>query len=431
MASKDYTAMWAGLKLDLTAHDQLLKVLGQAYADIYLTQPNRPQAMGYLDFVLSEIHGLRIEELLSAKQAGRKVIGTFCTYVPEEIILAADGVCVGLCAGGDIGAQQAERYLPRNTCALIKSFVGFKLAGVCPYVEACDLVIGETTCDGKKKAYEIFGEFVNTFVIETPQMKTEADRALWRAEIGRLTDKIEATASRKITLEKLREATRIVNVKRQALHRLNALRRADPAPLSGRDALLINQVQFFDDPVRLTAQINTLCDELEKRVANGTGVAPAGTPRILVSGCPMAAPNWKVPYLVEKNGAVIVGEESCVGERGTRNLVSEEAKTRDELLDRITERYLKIDCACFTPNTERLDHIVQMARDYRADAVVDYALQFCTPYMMESFHVTQRLQQEGIPVLKLETDYSMQDAPQLETRIQAFLEMLRAPRGRG
>jgi benzoyl-CoA reductase/2-hydroxyglutaryl-CoA dehydratase subunit BcrC/BadD/HgdB len=423
--------MWAGLKLDLAAHDRLLKVLGQAYTDIYLTQQNRPQSMTYLDFVLTEIHGLRIEELLAAKRAGRKVIGTFCTYVPEEIILAADGTCVGLCAGGDIGIEHAERYLPQNTCALIKSFVGFKLAGVCPYVEACDLVVGETTCDGKKKAYEVFGDFVNMFVIETPQMKTAADHALWRSEIGRLTEKIEALTGRTITLEKLRQATRLVNAKRQALHRLNTLRRADPAPISGRDALLINQVQFFDDPARLTAQINVLCDELQARVAQGIGAAPAGTPRILVSGCPMAAPNWKVPYLVEKNGAVIVGEESCVGERGTRNLVDEDGPTRDALLDRIAQRYLKIDCACFTPNTERLDHIVQMARDYRADGVIDYAIQFCTPYAMESFRVKQRLQQEGIPVLKLETDYSMRDVAQLETRIQAFLEVLKAPRGRG
>ena len=419
MASKDYTPMWAGLKLDLAAHEQLLKVLGQAYTDIYLSQPNRPRGMAYLDFVLSEIHGLRIEELLNAKQTGRKVIGTFCTYVPEEIILAAGAVCVGLCAGGDIGAQQAERYLPHNTCALIKSFMGFKLAGVCPYVEACDLVIGETTCDGKKKAYEIFGNFVNMFVLETPQMRTDADRALWRAEIGRLTEKVEAVTGRTLTAEKLRAGIHLVNAKRRALHRLNALRKAKPAPISGRDALLINQVQFFDDPVRLTAQINALCDELDERVAAGAGVAPADAPRIRVSGCPMAAPNWKVPYLVEKNGAVIVGEESCVGERGTRNLVSEDGQTRDQCLDRLAERYLQIDCACFTPNPGRLDHIVQMARDYRADGVIDYGLQFCTPYAMESFQVKQRLQQEHIPVLKL------------ETRIQAFLEMLKAPRGRG
>ena len=73
MAQKDYTAMWEALGLDLEAHDGLLGVLGQAYADIFLSQRHRPESMGYLDFVLSEIHGLRIEELLKAKEEGRPV----------------------------------------------------------------------------------------------------------------------------------------------------------------------------------------------------------------------------------------------------------------------------------------------------------------------------------------------------------------------
>ena len=141
-----------------------------------------------------------------------------------------------------------------------------------------------------------------------------------------------------------------------------------------RDALLINQVQFYDDPVRFTEKMNALCDELDERVAQRVGAAPHGDPRVLISGCPMAVPNWKLPFLIEKSGATIVGEESCVGERGTRNLVVEEGTTREELLNRITDRYLDIDCACFTPNTERLDHIVEMARRYKADGVVHYAL---------------------------------------------------------
>ncbi len=430
MTETDYTAMWADLGLDLKGHDELLQVLGQAYADIYLSQTDRPKGMQYLDFVLSEIHGLRIRELVDARRTGRKVVGTFCLYVPEEIILAADGICVGLCAGANIGSSSAEQIVPRNTCALIKSFIGFKLSRLCPYLEACDLVIGETTCDGKKKAYELFNELTETFVIETPQMKSPADRVLWRNEIGRLTERIEHLSGRAITAERLRQAIRTVNAKRRVLHRLNTLRAADPAPISGRDALLINQVQFYDDPVRFTEKMDALCDELDERVANGVGAAPAGTPRLLISGCPMAAPNWKLPFLVEKSGAIIVGEESCVGERGTRNLVSEEGETREELLDRIADRYLDIDCACFTPNTERLDHVVEMARRYRVDGVLHYALHFCTPYTMEAGKVEQILDSAGIPLLKLETDYSMEDAPQLTTRIQAFLEMLPASRSR-
>src|SRR5690606_34430223 len=96
------------------------------------------------------------------------VVGTFCLYVPEELVLALDGIAVGLCAGADVGTEAAEQVLPRNTCALIKSFFGFKLSGLCPYTEVCNLVIGETTCDGKTKAYELFNEYKPTFVIEVP-----------------------------------------------------------------------------------------------------------------------------------------------------------------------------------------------------------------------------------------------------------------------
>ena len=164
--AKNYTEMWKGLGMNVPAHESLLEALGKAYTDIYLSQQNRPAGMSYLDFVMSEIHGLRIEELLQAKQQGRKVIGMFCLYVPEEILIAAEALSVGLCAGADFGTELAEQVLPHNTCALIKSFVGFKLSKVCPYVEACDLVIGETTCDGKTKAYEIFNEYKPTFVLE-------------------------------------------------------------------------------------------------------------------------------------------------------------------------------------------------------------------------------------------------------------------------
>ena len=424
MGNQDYTSMWQDLGIDLEAHDGLLKVLGQAYEDIYLSQQDRPEGMEYFNFVISEIHGLRIQELVEAKRRGDVVIGTFCTYVPEEIITAAGGICVGLCAGADIGTGQAEQLLPHNTCALIKSFVGFKLAHVCPYVEACELVIGETTCDGKKKAYEIFNDYKPTFVLELPHMKSPAGKALWRSEIDRLVVKIEETSGVRITAESLRGAVRTINSKRKALGRLNSLRRANPAPISGRDALLINQIQFFDDPVRFTEKLNTLCDELEDRVVQKVGVARPDAPRILVSGCPMAAPNWKVPFLVEKNGAVIVAEESCVGERGTRNLVLEEGTTREEILDRIAERYLGIDCAVFTPNDERLDHVIEMTRKYKVQGMIHYAIQFCTPYLVEAHKVGQAIQQEGVPFLRLETDYSTADAAQLETRVQAFLELL-------
>jgi len=300
------------------------------------------------------------------------------------------------------------------------------MSGVCPYVEACNFVVGETTCDGKKKAYEIFDAYKPTFVMEVPHTKSEAARALWRSEIARLAQKVEETAGRPIGVEDLRRAVSTTNAKRRALHRLAAVRGASPAPISGLDALLINQIAFYDDPVRFTEKLDLLCDELEERARQGVGVAPAASPRVLVSGCPMATPNWKLHTLIERSGGVVVGEESCVGERGTRNLVPETGTTRDEMLDSIASRYLEIDCACFTPNPERIEHIIQMQRVHKAAGVIHYGLNFCTPYAIEAMRVERALGREQIPYLKIETDYSQEDVPQLETRVQAFLEVLRA-----
>jgi benzoyl-CoA reductase/2-hydroxyglutaryl-CoA dehydratase subunit BcrC/BadD/HgdB len=420
-----YDEMWEKLNLDLTAHEGLLQVLGKFYGDIYLTQTGRLKGMEYLDFVLSEVHGLRIKELQEAKAQGRKIVGTFCVFVPEELVLAADAVCVGLCAGAEIGKEAAEKVLPRNTCALIKSFVGFKLSRLCPYIESCDLVVGETTCDGKKKAYEIFGEYAPVYVMEIPQMKQACDRDLWRAEVRRFKARIEEITGKEITAAKLKEAIKLVNRRRRLLQRLNQLRAAVPTPISGRDVLLINQISFYDDPGRFTAQIGELCDELEKRISAGAGVVPVKTPRLMLSGCPMAVPNWKLPYIVESSGAVIVGEESCIGTRNIRDLVDESGDTLEELLDALVDRYMRIDCACFTPNEERLQHIVALAQDLKVQGVIHFALNFCQPYAIEAFKVGRALEAAGFPMLSLETDYSMEDVEQLKTRVEAFLEMVR------
>ena len=423
MEQKNYRPMWKDLGLNLEGHDQLLAILGKAYKDIYMSQENRPKAMQYLDFVISEVHGLRVEELMEAKKKGNKVVGTFCVYVPEELILAVGGTCVGLCAGAEIGIDEAEKVLPRNTCALIKSFMGFKLAGLCPYIQASDLVVGETTCDGKKKAYEILNDYKETYVMEIPQMKTERDRTLWRGEVIQFKEKVEEITGRKITPENLREGIKTANNKRKALQRLSALRKATPSPISGLDALLVNQIAFYDDPLRFTRNVNALCDELDERVKKGIGVTKNGIPRILISGSPMAVPNWKIPFIVETSGAIVVGEESCVGERSTRDLVDESGKTLDKMIDALVDRYFKIDCACFTPNEERMGHVLDLARELKVDGVIHYSIQFCTPYTVEAYKVEKAVQNAGIPFLKIESDYGMEDMGQLKTRIEAFLEI--------
>ncbi|MEJ2109025.1 MAG: double-cubane-cluster-containing anaerobic reductase [Acidobacteriota bacterium] len=425
--AEDYTQMWKSLGLDLDAHNALLGVLGPMYEKTFMQQSARPEGMKYFDFVMSEVHGLRIKELMDAKAAGRKVFGSFCVFVPEELVLAVEGILVGLCAGAEFAPEEAERLLPRNTCSLIKGAFGFALAKVCPYLAASDVVVGENTCDGKKKSYEIFRDLVNDlYVMDLPQVKNDMGRELLRREYIRFAKRIEEVSGRKIEQDKLKKAIETVNAKRSAMHRLAELRSADPVPISGLDALLANQVFFYDDPERFTVSVNTICDELESRIEKTEGVVAKGTPRVLVSGCPMAVPNWKLPTIIENSGAVIVGEESCVGERGTQHLTSSEGDSVEALIENIVDRYFRIDCAVFTPNPSRLDHIRQMVGDYGANGVIQYNIQFCSPYQIESGPVEKSLEADGIPVLRIDTDYSQEDSEQIRTRVEAFVERLQS-----
>jgi benzoyl-CoA reductase/2-hydroxyglutaryl-CoA dehydratase subunit BcrC/BadD/HgdB len=422
----EYEQMWKGLGLDLASHDALLQVLAKGYQDIFLSQTDRPKGMDYFNFVMSEVHGLRVKELLDGKKEGHRVVGSFCVFVPEEIVRAADATLVGLCTGAEFATEEVEKVLPRNTCALIKSAFGFKLGKVCPYIESSDMIVGENTCDGKKKSYEVLDTLVpNLYVMDLPQMKSNEGRAVLRAEYDRFKKAMEELTGVTIDAPRLKRGIEIVNSKRKAIHRLSELRKADPVPISGLDALLINQVFFYDNPVRFTDSVNQICDELEVRLREGKGVFPKGHPRLLLSGCPMAVPNWKLPWIVETSGAVIVGEESCVGERGTRNLIDASGSTVDELMDAIVDRYFKIDCAIFTPNPDRLEHVKQMAHDYRADGVIHYGLQFCQPYQMESLPVEKSLEGSGMPTLRVDSDYSMEDVEQIKTRVEAFVERIR------
>lgn len=420
----DYRKMWESLGMDLETHDQLCEVLPQAFGDVFLSQENRPEAMDYYNFVIAEIHGVRPQELIKAQEEGKKVFGTFCVYVPDELIFAANAIATGLCGGSQFWVPGGEKVLPTNTCPLIKASVGARLDRTCPFFRIADMYIGETTCDGKKKAWEILGEDVPVHVMDLPQMKREKDIKAWAEEIKELKKVIEEFTGNKVTEESLSESIKLINNKRKALSRLYECRKADKVPISGRDALVISQIAFYDDPARFTQMTNKLCDELEQRIKDGISVVKEGTKRILLTGTPLAVPNWKLHNIIETSGAVVVCEEMCTGTRYFENLVDETKTTVDEQIDALANRYMGINCACFTPNTGRIDDIIRLAKEYKVDGVIDVNLKFCSLYDVEGYTVERALKEAGIPVMRIETDYTDNDAEQLRTRIGAFIEMI-------
>jgi len=254
-------------------------------------------------------------------------------------------------------------------------------------------------------------------------MKRDKDLLKWADEIKELIKIVEETTGNKVTAEALAENIKKINAKRAALQRLYSLRWKENVPISGTDVLLISQIAYYDDPERFAAMVNKLCDELEKRVADGVNLA-AGKKRILISGTPMAIPNWKLHNLVETSGGIVVCEETCTGTRYFENFVDESGADLDEMVQNIANRYMGINCACFTPNTARFDDVVRLAKESKADGVIDVSLMFCQTYDIEGRALEERCKAEGIPFLGIETDYTDNDAQQLKTRIGAFIEML-------
>lgn len=421
----DNHAMWKKLGMDVETHDILCEVLPQAFGDVYLSQENRPVNMDYFNMVVSDIHGIRPAELIKFQEDGGKVVGTFCIHVPDEVVFAAGGISTGLCSGSQFWVPGGEKVLPTATCPLIKASLGARFDKTCPFFSICDLFVGETTCDGKKKAWEILAEDAEMYIMDIPQMKRPQDFIKWEDEIKGYIKEIEKLTGNTVTEESLRNAIKLLNNKRKALQRLNNFRKLDNIPISGRDVLLIHQIAFYDDPERFTEMVNKLCDELDKRKEENISVFEKGSKRILLTGTPLSIPNWKLHHIIENSGGAVVCEEMCTGIRYSEALVDESEGDMNHMVKNLAERYLgHINCACFTPNKARIDDIIRLAKEYNADGVIDVNLKFCNIYDTEGYFVERALAEENIPCIGIETDYTDEDAEQLKTRIGAFIEML-------
>jgi benzoyl-CoA reductase/2-hydroxyglutaryl-CoA dehydratase subunit BcrC/BadD/HgdB len=416
----DHEKMWKELGLDVELHKELLQSIDKTFRQTVGSQENRPKLVKYFDQVLHESHGGRVAELIEARKNGRKFIGTFCIYVPEEIAMAADAIPVALCGGTQFSIPYGEKMFPRDICPLIKSTFGLALSKTCPYGPIKDLGVGETTCDAKKKAWDVF----NFHVMEVPQKKGKLDHDLWYQAVVEFKDRVENLTGKKVEAKRLSETIEIMNEKRLALQKLNEFRKYDPPPISGLDALVVMQAALNDEPVRFTEHLKELNEELEQRVGSGISPFPPNSKRIMISGCPSVIGNWKIHSLIEKSGAVVVIDETCTGTRYFENLVEDGKRNLDEQLLALSDRYMKINCACFSPNNERLESIERIIDAYKVDGVVQYILQYCHGYNVEAIRVAGILKKKNIPTLKIETDYSEEDIGQLRTRIDAFLEQL-------
>lgn len=359
--------------------------------------------------------------VLELKEQNIPLVGTYCTFMPQEIALAAGAVVVSLCSTSDETIEEAEKDLPRNLCPLIKSSYGFGKTDKCPYFYFSDLVVGETTCDGKKKMYEYMAEFKPVHVMQLPNSADgAASRALWRSEILRLQSALEQQFNCTISEQDLRAAITLKNRERAALSSFYRLGQLNPPALSGSEILkVVYGATFKFDKNTLIDELNALSEKVRSEYQQGKRLEDR--PRILITGCPIGGAAEKVVRAIEENGGWVVGYENCTGAKATEMQVSEEG----DVYDALTDKYLAIGCSCISPNTQRLTLLSQMIDEYQVDGVIDVILQACHTYAVESLAIKRHVrQQHDVPYMAIETDYSNSDIGQLNTRVSAFIEML-------
>ena len=356
------------------------------------------------------------------KEQGRRIVGVFCTFTPWELILAADAVAVVLCGIGDDNIPAAEVRLPKNLCPLIKASYGAAVTDKCPFFYFSDMVLAETTCDGKKKMYELMGELKHCHIMQLPPGRYgKGALEFWKQEVISVKEDLEQFYGITITEQKIRDAIHLRNRERKAVLDFFEVARLKPSPITGYEIMtVISSNEFSPDLEEKIAYLEKRTAELKNLYEREYKGKPS-RPRILITGCPVTGVMDKVIKRIEEMGADVVGYENCCGPREKKDPIDE---TKDPITA-IAEKYLRVNCSVMSPNPGRLEALGTQIDEYQVDGVVEVLLQACHTFAFESDAVkTFVTREKNIPYLALTTDYSTADQGQIDTRLNAFVEML-------
>ena len=388
--------------------------------------PDKPAAMQYFYSLFRDIYnGNGTPALPGAK----KIIASMCMQVPQELILAADAVPLRLCNGANAYAQIGAEFMPSKSCPVVKATIGMLHVNQTLWGSSLSSIVIPTTCDQKKKAGELLDDMgYPVYNLEMPSSKDSyLSRFYWQESVKQLTVDLQKITGNKITGKKVQDAIAKIINSGKIFRKLYELRRNIPPLIFGTDLFLVINAYFFDDIDRWSASVTALITELEERKVQKIHVTNRQAPRLLFTGSPPIFPNFKIPILVEQSGGIIVADETCSSSRLLSDSVAYDEAVLNDMLPAIADRYLKPStCPCLTPNNDRLRKLVAIAREAATDGVIYQAFSGCLPYEMEQKLVSQTLANQGIPMLYFETDYSPEDVGQLSTRVEAFIESIKA-----
>jgi len=343
------------------------------------------------------------------------------------VILAAGAVPVCLCGGSAATISAAEQQLPANLCPLIKSTFGYHLNRSNPFLEMADLVVAETTCDGKKKMFELMGVSRPMYVLELPQKAEEADALEhWTREVGKLKEHLERRFQVAITPDTLRDAIRLMNRERGLRRQLADLMVLDSPPCTGRQLLEFKSIisGIESDLQQYEKAFQSYRSTRSNPGSSAADIANSRKVRVLLTGVPIVHGAERVLELIESCGAVVVCQENCTG---IKPILEDVDPEEADPLSAIARKYYHLPCSVMTPNPRRLDTLRALAEKFHPDCVIELVWQACLTYDVESYRVRKLAEEQlGLPYLKITTDYSPSDSARIATRVEALLETARA-----
>ena len=359
-----------------------------------------------------------LDYVQASKAQGRPIVGIMCEYTPRELIMAAGGVPVCLCGGSVETVAAAEEELPANLCPLIKSTYGYHALKENPFLEMADLIVAETTCDGKKKMYELMAQTRPMYVLELPQKPDDRDAFdHWLKELHKLKSELERRFEVKISNEGLRQAIDVMNRERALRRKLASFMEADAPPLTGRQLLELKSnisgiaadFEQYEKAMEMPAK-KTGAGNLKNRV------------RVMMTGVPLVHGAERVLDLIEDHGGLVVAMDNCTGLKPILEDVDEKA---DDPIKALAKKYFALPCSVMTRNDRRLEVLRQMAQQYKPHCVIELIWQACLTYDVES-HLIKKFTEEtlGLPYLRIETDYSPSDSARIAVRVEALFETI-------
>ncbi len=390
---------------------------------------NRAEALTYFENAFID-QTKRIEELTAHKAKGGKIIGTFCLQIPEEIIYALGAIPIRLTAGFIDAVPLAEEIMPKNICHLAKASIGFPFLKINPFFEMSDVISIPTTCDTKKKMIDVLSNIKDVWPLELPNDRESLDAmARFQSQMDIFKQKAERLTGKKLEKKALKKSIELLYNRTKLVRRLMALRKNKKIVLSGRDFFIVIQTAFFDDIHRWMEKVEVLIKELEANIVAGKTVMPDDSPRVMLTGSPTVWPNFKIPNLIEEQGALIAIDDSCAGTQYFYNPPEVTDWSMKAMLAGISNKYLlPTVCPVFVHNDDRIDRMVKLVKEYNVGGVVYHVLRLCQVMDFDYDKANHVLRQNKIPVLKVETEYGEEDVGQLRTRVEAFVEMINSRR---